>query len=207
MTPKLIQYISLNLNESNKQTMYRKAVLPVLIVLLSTAILKGQSGNVVAEVILSGYSAKAFTTEPVSDKDIHTILDCGNKAPSGMNKQPWKFTVVKDYALAAEIVKNLTQGNILIVISGVESATGGTPDFDCGLAMQNMYVAAQGLGLGAHIYAGPVRDINATKKQSLGIPEGFKAVSILRIGHIDKSVDATSAASPRSSLETVVNYK
>lgn len=188
--------------------MFRKAVLPLLFVLLSTVFVNGQSANGVIQVILSGYSAKVFTTQPVSEDEIHSILECGNKAPSGMNKQPWRFTVVRDNLLCAGIVKDITPGNILIIISGVETASGSTPDFDCGLAMQNMYIAAQGLGLGSHIYASPIRDINATKRQVLGIPDGYKAVSILRIGHIDKdSIDANSAASPRSTLETIVNYK
>jgi nitroreductase len=70
-----------------------------------------------------------------------------------------------------------------------------------------MYIAAQSLGLGAHIYAGPVGNINSTKRQTLGIPEGYRAVSVLRVGNIDNDVDATSSASTRKKLEEVVNYK
>lgn len=70
-----------------------------------------------------------------------------------------------------------------------------------------MYVAAQSLGLGAHIYARPVGNINTTLKQKLGIPDDYQAVTVLRIGSIDKSVDAVSAASTRKKPEEVVNYK
>ncbi|HEX2967860.1 MAG TPA: nitroreductase [Bacteroidales bacterium] len=189
--------------------MYRKSLLSLFLVfVLSTVILLGQTGKSVAEVIKSGYSVKSFSSDPVSDNDVKTILECGMKAPSAMNKQPWKFTVVKDNALGASIVKNFTQGNVLIVVSGAESPTpGASVEFDCGLATQNMYIAAEGLGLGAHIYASPVRDVNETKKQALGIPDGYKAISVLRIGHIDKSVDATSAASSRKNADDVVIYK
>jgi nitroreductase len=70
-----------------------------------------------------------------------------------------------------------------------------------------MYVAAQGLGLGVHIYAGPVANINTNLKQKLGIPDDYEAVTVLRVGSIDKSVDAVSSASTRKKPEEVVNYK
>lgn len=39
------------------------------------------------------------------------------KAPCGMNRQPWLFTVVKDQALCGEVLQNMTAGNILIIVS------------------------------------------------------------------------------------------
>jgi hypothetical protein len=73
--------------------------------------------------------------------------------------------------------------------------------------MQNMYIAAQGLNLGAHIYLSSVGTINSTKKQALGIPDGYKATAILRIGHIDNKIDAASSASTRKEFDKVVIYK
>jgi len=77
--------------------MYKKTAMSVILVLFSGfVILCAQtSGNSVVDVILKGYSAKIFTTDPVSDNEIDLIVKCGMKAPSGMNRQPWKFTVVK----------------------------------------------------------------------------------------------------------------
>jgi nitroreductase len=189
--------------------MIRKALTSAALLFFVTAALHSQSaGQSVTDVILSGYSAKVFTTEPVSDKDIETILKCGIKAPSGMNKQPWIFVVVKDNALVNELVRNATEGNILIVICGTEPAQPGqSSDYDCGLATQNMYIAAQGLGLGAHIYMSSVGTINSTKKQAMGIPEGYKATAILRIGHIDTKIDAASSASTRKEFDKVVIYR
>ena len=105
-----------------------------------------------------------------------------------------------------EAIPNVTEGNVLIVVSGVESATGSTPDFDCGLATESMFIAAHGLGLGARIYGGPI-GIIAAQKDLFGIPAGFKPVMILRIGNVEKNVDAVSAASPRKAAEEIVNYK
>lgn len=190
--------------------MNRRAFISVfLVVSLATEILSGQTaGSCVTDVILSGYTARRFTTEPVTDSNIELILKCGLKAPSARNSQLWKFTVVKDSALIKDIIPNVNAGNIIIIVSGQESGQQGmNVDFDCALATENMFIAAQSLGLGAHIYTGPVKNINSTKKQILEIPDGFRVISVLRIGNIDKGIDAVSSASSRKKLEEVVNYK
>jgi nitroreductase len=178
----------------------------VIVLLLASSTLIGQtSGNSVTDVILSGFTAKMFTPVPVSDNDINLILKCGIKATSSHNNQPWKFTVVKDTSLTAAIIPKITPGNIIIIISGLESFQ--EADWDCGLATQNMYIAAQSLGLGAHIYTGAAKSMNSSTKQILEIPEGYKPIFVLRIGNIDKNVDAISSASKRKAIEEVVNYK
>ncbi len=169
--------------------------------------LKGQiPDNQVANLILSGYSEREYTTEPVTDQQLDLILKCGIKSPSARNNQPWKFTVIKDEASLKEIINNAVPGNVLIIVSGAESESGTTPDFDCGLATESMFLAAHSLGLGARIYGSPVGNIN-TKKELFQIPAGFKAVMVLRIGNIDKTVDAVSAATARKKAEEIINYK
>jgi nitroreductase len=187
-----------------------KSIISVLsAVLLATGISPGQTnGSSVTDVILSGYTARKFSTEPVPDSKLDLILKCGIKSPSARNSQPWKFIVVKDNALISSIIPNSTTGNVIIIVSGPESAQQGMNiDFDCALATENMFIAAQGLGLGAHIYTGPVGKVNSTMKQTLSIPDGYRAVSVLRIGNIDSNVDAVSSASTRKKAEELVIYK
>jgi len=161
----------------------------------------------VVDVILKSYSERAYTTVPVTDQQLDQVLRCGIKAPSGNNRQPWKFTVVKDEADMKEAIKDVVPGNVLIIVSGAEGQNGAGPDlFGCGLATESMFIAAHGLGLGARIYGGPVANINS-KKDLFQIPVGYRAVMVLRIGNVDKSVDAVSAASPRKNTEEVINYK
>lgn len=181
----------------------------ITMLFIGASALNGQStGNPVVDVILSGYSQKAFSTVPVTDQQLDLIIKCGMKAPSARNSQNWKFIVVKNESLQKEIIQNVTAGNILIVVAGADAQQPGfNSDFDCALATENMYIAAQGLGLGAHIYAGPIANVNSKMKGSLGIPDGFSAKAILRISNLDKSVDAVSAASPRKKTEEVVIYK
>jgi nitroreductase len=186
-----------------------KKILSLLIVaILAGGHLIGQgSGNSVTDAILSGYSVRNYTSVPVTDQQLDLILKCGIKAPSAMNRQPWKFTVIRDDSTMKEIVNNVVPGNVLIIVSGVEAQPGGgTPDFDCGLATHSMFVAAEGLGLGARIYGSPIRNINLSR-ETYQIPAGYKAVMVLRVGNFEKSVDAVSAASPRKIPEDVINYK
>jgi len=182
-------------------------VLILAIAFFAVSKLYGQTtNNCVTSAILSGYSEKAFTSEPVTDQQLDLILQCGIKAPSARNIQPWKFTVIKDEATMKEIVNNIIPGNALVIISGIESDSGATSDFDCGLATESMFIGLHGLGLGAHIYGSPAGNINA-KQELFQIPTGYKAIVVLRIGNVDKSVDAVSSATPRKKLEEVVNYK
>jgi nitroreductase len=164
------------------------------------------TSNYVTDALLSAYSERTYTTVPVTDQQLEIILKCGIKAPSGRNNQPWKLTVIRDEASMKEIINDVVPGNVIIVISGTESQTGTTPDLDCGLATENMFIAAHALGLGARIYGGPIGTVNS-KKEAFQIPAGYKAVVALRIGNIEKSVDAVSAASPRKKTEEIVNYK
>jgi nitroreductase len=187
--------------------MKKKAILTAFLMIFFLSIAYSQTnGNKVIDVILSSYSQRTFTTQQITDGEIDQIIQCGIKAPSARNKQPWHFTIVKDSTLYKKVIPNITDGNIVVVISGLD--TGGTTvDFDCALATENMFMAAQALGLGARIYTGPVNNVNAVLKESLGIPTEYRVIALLRIGNIDKTVDAVSAASKRKDVKEIVNTK
>jgi len=182
------------------------SLLVVLLLFSVQHITAQQSGNAGVDLLLSAYSPRNFTTEPVTDQQLDMILKCGIKAPSARNAQPWRFTVVRDETSMKELMPNVLPGNVLILVSGAEAQDGKTPDFDCGLAAENMFVAATSLGLGARIYGGPAAVANG-KREAMQVPAGYKVVIILRVGNIDKSVDAVSAATPRKTPEEIVNYK
>lgn len=184
----------------------RTAILIILVTALTVRFADAQqTGNAVTDLLLTAYSPRTFTTEPVTDEQIDLIVRCGIKAPSARNLQPWRFTVVRDEKLMKSAISNVLPGNVLILVSGLEAKDGRTPDFDCGLATENMFIAATALGLGARIYGGPVAIANG-KRSELQVPEGYKIVMILRIGNIDKGTDAASGATARKPQEEIVNY-
>ncbi|MDL2229481.1 nitroreductase family protein [Treponema sp. OttesenSCG-928-L16] len=158
--------------------------------------------------MIHSYAARNFAAGEVTEEEIKTILECGAWAPSARNGQPWHFTVVRDRGLGKKIISNLTENNIIIIVSASkEQKPGMNADLDCGLAVQNIYLAAQALGLGSRIYTGPVDSVNKNYRNELGFPEGFEAVALIRIGRLQDSADALSAASGRKELGAIVNYK
>jgi len=82
-----------------------------------------------------------------------------------------------------------------------------SPDasFDCGLATQNMVIAASALGYGVKIVSSPTMSLNGTNHdalcEKLGVDPSMQAVAVLLIGKAQESTDATSGATTRESFE------
>ena len=189
-----------------KNKMKTRLSILIFAILFAFDIYGQDTENTVIETILSGYTAREFTSETISDQDIDLILKCGMKAPSARNSQLWRFTVIRNETLISQIMRDPVPENIVIIVSGAEAIQEGIDvDFDCALATENMFIAAHSLGLGAHIYTGPIRSINS-KKQEFSIPTGYRAIAVLRIGHVNDNVDAVSSATIRKKKEDIVNF-
>ena len=82
-----------------------------------------------------------------------------------------------------------------------------SPDasFDCGLATQNMVIAASSLGYGVKIVSSPTRSLNGENHdaicEKLGVDPSMQAVAVLLIGRPDQTADAASGASVRDDLD------
>ena len=83
-------------------------------------------------------------------------------------------------------------------------------DFDCGLAAQNMVIAATALGYGVKIVSSPTMSLNGENHdalcEKLGVDPSMQAVAVLLIGRKDESTDATSSATTREPLESKVSF-
>ena len=55
--------------------------------------------NPVIEAIYQRRSIRAFTSQPIPRSLIIALIDAGNMAPSGHNRQPWRFVVIEDQAV------------------------------------------------------------------------------------------------------------
>jgi len=183
----------------------KRILVYVVFFLVTATIIIGQpkTANFV-DFIKSTYSARKFVPGAISGTDLEKILNCGIKAPSARNSQMWKFMVLKETGLLKDIFRDHVEGNVCIIISGeTDKGDKVAIAFDCALATQNMYLAAQALGLGSHIYTGPVAMVNGSKEK-YSIPKGYEVVSLLRIGKIEPNVDAATAASKRKPYSEVV---
>lgn len=103
---------------------------------------------------------------------------------------------------------SLASAKVAIVVSSTSNLS--TDPFDCGLACQNMSVAAMVLGYATKIVSSPTDAINGARSdyfhKLLGIPKAMNAVAVLLIGVSDESVDAITGASTRKAFDDVVTY-
>jgi hypothetical protein len=86
--------------------------------LLGVFVFVAESKNDVVELLLSSVSTKLFSEEPVANEMVETVIRCGISAPSAGNRQPWRFTVVRNVKLMQAIIPENVWGNVLIVVWG-----------------------------------------------------------------------------------------
>ncbi len=149
---------------------------------------------------------RAYRTTPVDQETLDTIIDAGRLAPSWANSQTWRWIIIRDKDIKMQIADNiLRKGNrgtdaiktapIVIAACAELNKAGfreGQPAtdkggywymFDAGLALENMVLAAESLGLGTLFIGG----MNAEKLGDLlGVPSGFCCVILMVLGYPDE---------------------
>ena len=121
-------------------------------------------------------------------------------APEGMPKMP----------AASGAKAGLGDSPVAIVVYMNEGTPSPDENFDCGLATQNMVIAASALGYGAKIVSAPTMVLNGEKHdeicEKLGVDKAYSAVAVLLLGYADTDVDGATGASVRSALEEKVSF-
>ena len=122
--------------------------------------------NAVIDALLTRVSVRKFTDQKIEDEKLKLIADCAKAAPSGKNRQARKFTIVhnrekiQEPAQAIAKVHNRSDYRIydcdaILLISFAENDIYGQCDSSC--AIENTYLAAEALGLGA-VWINQLRD-------------------------------------------------
>lgn len=167
--------------------------------------------NKVIETIMNRRSVRFYDAKPIPEDILKTIIDSGNAAPSGMNKQSWRFVVVqgktfKDKLMSLAIPryrkwKEKASQEFNDTRKEIEAATndpvyynapviifvigsGDTSDFDTPLVCQNIMLAARSLDIGScWVYFGqlPLDDVEIQKE--LEIQEGEKVYGPILLGY------------------------
>lgn len=127
----------------------------------------------------------------MSGKEIQILLDAAMIAPSAGNARPWQFGILDDPELLRKVpVLNPYAGMVpkapvsILVCGdlGAEKYKGFWVQ-DCSAAIQNMLLAATGLGLGAvwtDIY--PVEERVKGFRELVNIPEEIIPLGLVAIG-------------------------
>ena len=161
---------------------------------MSSCCNSGSNADAVLENIHSRKSVRQYTSEPVSEADIQTILKAAMAAPSAVNFQPWRFVVVTEREqldAMAEILpyaKMLRQAPAAIVVCGETMWMGGNENpywqQDCAAATQNLLLAVEALGLGA-VWTGvyPNQDLYPKLHNYLNLPSTVQPFCCIPVGH------------------------
>lgn len=150
----------------------------------------------VLSAIKTRQSIRKFTSEPISEEILNTILYAGLCAPTAKNKRPYHFVMIRNRQILLELAENNMNASMLnfapcaVVICGDKNME-GTKEFlysDCASATQNMLLAIHGLGLGG-IWCGVVSNSDWQKLliQKLSLPLKLEPVAVLALGYPDEA--------------------
>ena len=148
------------------------------------------------DAMMSRRSIRRYTTDPVSDADVETILHAAMAAPSAFNQQPWRFVVVRDAETRMRLaetsqysgmLEEAPVGNVVCADSTAVRVEGYWV-LDCGAAMENALLAIHALGLGGvwlgvHGYAERV----AVVREACHLPEEIEPVGMIALGHPEET--------------------
>jgi nitroreductase len=143
------------------------------------------------EAIFSRRSIRKYTGEPVTEQELETVLRAGFHAPTAHNLKPVDFIVIKDKNTFEHIAsfhpyaKMLLEAEVCIVVCGNQAKQEMTGFLiqDCSAAIENILIAANGIGLGA-VWCGlyPVEELTSQMKEACSIPDDIIPVGMIVLG-------------------------
>ena len=138
------------------------------------------------EAIRLRRSVRQFESRPVSRDLLETLVDAGRLAPTANNVQPWEFIVVTDNSTRERIASATDYGKFIAdspaMIAVFCKETKYYLEDGCG-ATTNILLAAAALGLGTCWVAGDKKPYCNDISNILGLPTGFKLVSLIAVGY------------------------
>lgn len=154
----------------------------------------------VKEAVEKRSSTRGYTEEPLTEEELHEILLAGLHAPTATNRQEIHFSVLQGNApilKELEEEKNRLRGienaehnffyeaPTVIVLSGEKEFKWSA--LDAGIAVENMALMAQELGLGSLIIGCVFDAMRGEKREyfekAMSIPEGYEFEIALAVGH------------------------
>ena len=145
------------------------------------------------EVIKTRRSFRSYKPDTPDQGTVNRLLEAVRTAPSGSNRQPWKFVLVTDPALRKRLVaacgnqRFVGEAPIVAVACGydIEYNRGGYMGdkaflVDLSIAFTHLILAARAEGLGT-CWIGDFE--NEEVKEILGVPEDWQIVAVTPLGY------------------------
>lgn len=146
------------------------------------------------EMLQHRRSVRSYTGEHIPEEALRQVLQAGLLSPSGRARRPWEFIVVRDRAMLDQLSRSRASGagmlagaDCAIVVLGDQDKTDVWVE-DCSIAMYNMHLMADALGLGSCWVQGRLRttpDGRSTEEELrrlLHFPEHCRLEAILALG-------------------------
>lgn len=144
-------------------------------------------------LIKERWSPRVFDEKGVGQDRINSIFEAARWAASSMNEQPWRFIYAHKgtpaYDKIVDCLMEFNQGwapnaAVLVLTAYKEKFDSGKDNFhalhDLGLAVGNLSLQAQSLGLALHQMAG----LDWKKAQQVfEVPDGFHITTCLAVGY------------------------
>lgn len=137
-------------------------------------------------------SVRKYQDKPIEMDKIKEILKAGMQAPSAGNQQPWEFYVVTNREKIAQLAKcseyaGCAAKATVVIVPVYRTTNLQFPDFaqiDMSIAQENMWLAADSLGLGG-VWLGvaPRKERMEHVKKVLALPENLEAFSLFPVGY------------------------
>lgn len=149
----------------------------------------------VHELIARRWSPRAFSDRAVEREALGSLFEAARWAPSSFNEQPWRFFVAtqQEPERFERLARCLTPGNrawaerapvLALSIAKLHFDREHRPNrhagHDVGLAVENLVLQAEALGLSVHQMAGYDP---ALARELLAIPPDFEPMAMIAIGH------------------------
>src|SRR3972149_9546657 len=137
------------------------------------------------EAVEKRRSIRKFKPDPIPDKDLKKILEAGRLAPSGGNRQPWSFIIVrkqetkKSLATSANLQQFIADADTVVVALGDPAASRNLYKQDPMIAIEHIALAATTLGYGT-CWIGAFNESEV--KEKMKIPENMTVIALLPIG-------------------------
>jgi nitroreductase len=140
------------------------------------------------------------------------VLEAARLAPSGSNRQPWKFIIVKDKALKEKLAQ-ASAGQFFMAEAPIIIVGCGFPDncyahmgrymkswsVDVTIALEHLILQAQEEGLGT-CWIGSFEEEEV--KAILNIPENVKVLALTPLGYPEEITPFRG----RKSLDEIISY-
>jgi nitroreductase len=181
----------------------------------------GGTGMDLMDGIKGRRGIRKYRPDAVPEEALRMVMEAVRWAPSWANTQCCEVIVVKDPRIKSELSTALSKGNpslssiteapLVIVLCGIKGISGYFKGqvstekgdwlmFDTGLAMQNLCLAAHGLGLGTVV----VGNFNYQKvAEILGVPQNIEVVAMTPLGYPASEVSAPR----RKEISEFVHYE